>query len=143
MKLSINRLKVQQWAKIMHPYANLVIAYLIITKLYPKIEQDFGIETANHVRDNLMLYLDDGFMLLDESLITHEQLLIYLNSMNNNIKFTMEVSDTSIPFLDVKVILHKIWNKSPVTFLLLKLTYTIGQLILSITLVLIVVHQGI
>lgn len=120
-----------------------MIAYLIITKLYPKIEQDFGIETANHVRDNLMLYLDDGFMLLDESLITHEQLLIYLNSMNNNIKFTMEVSDTSIPFLDVKVILHKIWNKSPVTFLLLKLTYTIGQLILSITLVLIVVHQGI
>ena len=92
------------------PYANLVIAYLIITKLLPRLESDFGTETANHVRQNLMLFLDDGFMMLDENLITHKELLKYLNNMDENINFTMEVSKKNIAFLDVKVILHKLQN---------------------------------
>ena len=51
-------------------YANLTIAYLIIEKLYPAILRSHGSRAAKHIIENIMLYLDDGFKMLDESLIT-------------------------------------------------------------------------
>ena len=60
-------------------------------------------KTAKHIIENIMLYLDDGFIMLDESLITAKNLLTALNAMDTNIQFTMETSDHEIPFLDVLV----------------------------------------
>ena len=45
--------------------------------------------------------------MLDENHISASQLLHYLNTMNENIKFTMETSPEKIPFLDVLIILLK------------------------------------
>ena len=85
------------------PYANLVIAYLILEKLYPRIEKDFSIEVVIHIQESLKLFLDDGFMLLDQNIIRSEILLQYLNEMDPCIKFTMEQSEKEIPFLDVLI----------------------------------------
>ena len=85
------------------PYANLVIAYLIETRLIPGIEAEFGSEAASHVKEFLMLYLDDGFTLLDENIISAHDLLRHLNNMDSRIKFTMETSKKEIAFLDVLI----------------------------------------
>ncbi|KAL5255370.1 hypothetical protein ACHWQZ_G014702 [Mnemiopsis leidyi] len=85
------------------PYANLVIAYLVMERLYPNIERDYGKEVKSHVEENLKLYLDDGFMILDETKLTAEEFLARLNSMDTRIKFTMETSKEEVPFLDVMV----------------------------------------
>ena len=84
-------------------YANLTIAYLVIEKLYPAIVRSHGSATALHIKENLMLFLDDGFMMLDESLIKAPDLLTALNTMDTSIQFTMESSEHEIPFLDVLV----------------------------------------
>lgn len=85
------------------PYANLVIAYLIMTKLYPSLENNYGQDAKEHIESNIKVFLDDGFIMLDEEKITASQLLELLNNMNKSIKFTMETSKTQIPFLDVLV----------------------------------------
>ena len=85
------------------PYANLVVAHLIKNKLYPNLEQQFGLEAKQHVQDNLKLFLDDGFMFLDEGILESSTLLTALNEMDPIIKFTMETSKTELPFLDVLV----------------------------------------
>ena len=73
----------------------------------PNIEKDLGIAAANYIRNGLKFFLDDGSIMLDETLITADQLLSYLNNMNQNIQFTMETSHEKIPFLDVLIILTK------------------------------------
>eukprot|EP00116_Pleurobrachia_bachei_P002860 sb/3463122/ len=73
------------------PYANLVVAFLICTKLLPDIEQNYNTNTAEHLKGNLKLFLDDGFMFLEEKYITATE------------KFTMETSSKELPFLDVMV----------------------------------------
>ena len=85
------------------PYANMTIAYLILEYLFPAIERDYGMDIMNHVKDNLKLFLDDGFTLLDENLLSSSKLLEYLNNMDESIKFTMDASNEHIPFLDVLV----------------------------------------
>ena len=85
------------------PYANLVIAYLVIFKLYPKLELKYGKSCRDHIEQSLKLYLDDGFLILNESLISSKDLLDELNGMNKSIQFTMDTSKTEIPFLDVLV----------------------------------------
>ena len=89
------------------PYANLTIAFLIIIRLYPMIEEDLGTRAADHIRNNLKVFLDDGFTFLDESIISSACLLNYLNDMDDKIKFTMDCSNEQIPFLDVLVKMEK------------------------------------
>ena len=85
------------------PYANLVIAYLVMEKLYPRLEKDYGKDVKAHVEENFKLYLDDGFMILDETKLTADEFLRRLNDMDSRIKFTMETSNEEIPFLDVLI----------------------------------------
>ena len=85
------------------PYANLTIAYLIIEKLYPTLDQLVGRQCVEHVRENLKFFLDDGVILLNENIIQASTLLECLNKMNTNIQFTMETSTTEVPFLDVLI----------------------------------------
>ena len=85
------------------PYANLVIAYLITERLYPKLEMDHGRLATSHIQDNLKLFLDDGFIMLEESILTAKEFLTRLNAMDHRIQFTMETSKEEIPFLDVLI----------------------------------------
>ena len=48
-------------------------------------------------------YLDDCQVLLKVNLIKPEHLLSILNQINNNIQFTMEKSQTRLPFLDIMI----------------------------------------
>ena len=62
-----------------------------------------GPECKEHIRQNLKLFLDDGFIIHDENILEATQLLECLNKMDNSIQFTMETSQTELPFLDVMV----------------------------------------
>ena len=68
-------------------YANLTLAYLVIEKLCPLIEEKYESEASTHIKEQLLFFLDDGFMTLNEKLITAAELLNLLNSLD--IKFAM------------------------------------------------------
>ena len=54
------------------PYANLVIAYLVIFKLYPKLELKYGKSCCDHIEQFLKLYLDD-----DTTMVAQEAQAIF------------------------------------------------------------------
>ena len=83
-------------------YATLIVGYLE-NKMYIIIEINYGIDVRKYIEENWDRFLDDCFTLLDENKISAIDLLNILNSLNPNIKFTMEVSKTNIPFLDILV----------------------------------------
>ena len=91
-------------------YANLTIAYLILTKACPIIAQKYGEAAATHIKENIFLFLDDGFIILNESLISASDLLIILNSIDDKLKFTMDTSKKELAFLDVLIKLINIDN---------------------------------
>ena len=97
-------------------YANLVIAYLIIEKLLPNLENKYGILTKQHVQENLLFFLDDGFTFLNEEIISPDVLLTELNSMNDHIKFTMDKDPHKITFLDVLVIKNGIHIETDINY---------------------------
>ena len=39
------------------PYANIVIAYLVETRLYPNLKAQYGGYVMLHIKENLKLYL--------------------------------------------------------------------------------------
>ena len=67
---------------------------------------EYNLETKEHVRKSLKFFLDDGFAILNEELISADDLLFQLNNMDPHIKFTMETDKHQIPFLDVLVVKH-------------------------------------
>jgi len=83
-------------------YATLTMGYLEL-KLYDVCLRSFGPTVKKLVYENWSRFLDDCEILLDKTLITPEQLLEILNSLHNEIQFTMEYSDTEIPFLDILI----------------------------------------
>ena len=86
-------------------YANLVLAYLE-DQLFGNLQETFDLETTHHIMEYLKRFLDDLFLIwkgTDEEL---QKLYRLMNTMDEDLKFTMEVSDEQIPFLDVLVIKH-------------------------------------
>ena len=83
-------------------YATLTMGYLEL-KLYQVCEINFSANVRSFIFENWSRFLDDCEILLDSSLLTPEQLLEILNSLNQNIQFTMEKSTTEIPFLDIMI----------------------------------------
>ena len=83
-------------------YAGLVIGYLEI-KLYAICEIKWGAAISKFIYENWSRFLDDCEILLDKSIVKPEELLEVLNSINFHIKFTMDYSDTEIPFLDILI----------------------------------------
>ena len=83
-------------------YAGLVIGYLEI-KLYAICEIRWGATISKFIYENWSRFLDDCEILLDKSVVKPEELLEVLNSINVYIKFTMDYSDTEIPFLDILI----------------------------------------
>ena len=89
--------------KVVPIYATLTLGYLE-HKLHQKLVTRWGEEDAKIIMSNWMKYLDDCFILWNhntEKLAAFHQLL---NELDPNIKFTIERSDTKLPFLDVLVI---------------------------------------
>ena len=83
--------------------ATLTLGYLE-HRLHQELVTRLGEEDTNTITSNWKIYLDDCFILWNHS---SEKLSIFhqlLNDLNPNIKFTLESSDTKLPFLDVLVI---------------------------------------
>lgn len=102
-KIYRQKLGTAMGTKVAPTYATLVLGYLEI-KLYEKVGEKFGEEFKNNIIKSWKRYLDDCFIVwedsIDKLMLFHEE----LNSLNPNIKFTIEYDQTELPFLDVMVI---------------------------------------
>lgn len=89
--------------KVAPTYATLTLGYLEET-LYQKLSQLWGEEDAELLKSKWKRFLDDCFIVWSEDM---DRLTIFyelLNELNPSIKFTMEINDNKLPFLDVLVI---------------------------------------
>ncbi|XP_062586434.1 uncharacterized protein LOC134248002 [Saccostrea cucullata] len=85
-------------------YSILVMGFFEET-LYQKVSDELGQEIGKHLRDYWKQFLDDCFLFWNKSEEDLQTLYTLLNSINPNLQFTMEHSDSSIPFLDVMIAL--------------------------------------
>ena len=83
-------------------YATLSMGFHEI-ELYAIIRSKFTLPVSNYFEHNWQRFLDDCFIFLRLSLIKPNELLEVLNSINPAIQFTMETSDTQLPFLDIMI----------------------------------------
>ena len=83
-------------------YAILALGYLEV-QLYETVRTKYGEDFEKYVRENFKRYIDDCFIIWDDSRRNIEDFHKLLNSLNPQISFSMEKSKTSIPFLDINV----------------------------------------
>ena len=83
-------------------YANLSIGYHEI-KLYDLIELNYNLDIRQYFVENWKRFLDDCEILSNTDLIKPDDLLTILNSINNDIQFSVELSDNKLPFLDILI----------------------------------------
>ena len=83
-------------------YANLSMGYHEI-KLYDLIELNYSVDIRQYFVENWKRFLDDRQILLKTDLIKPDDLLTILNSVNNNIQFSMELNDNKLPLLDILI----------------------------------------
>ena len=84
-------------------YATLVLAYLE-EKLYTRLEQEFDLDFKHYIQENFKRFLDDCFILFTRSKHNLEQFRRILNDLHPSITYTMDMSKSSLPFLDTMVI---------------------------------------
>ena len=89
--------------KVAPTYATLVLGYLEET-LYQKVEDKFGREAAHHVYNSWKRFLDDCFMIWKLRFGNIDDFTHILNELHPDFNFVTEQSQSSLPFLDVKVI---------------------------------------
>ena len=82
-------------------YATLVLGYLEV-QLYENIQNKHGSEFASYIRQNWKRFLDDCFVIWNSN-VPLEVFHCEINSLNEHIKFTMNRSKSSMPFLDILV----------------------------------------
>ena len=80
-------------------YANITMGYHEI-KVYSIIHQSYALG-SKHFENSWLRYLDDCQILLKVNLIKPDHLGSTLIQINNNIQFTMEKSQTRLPFRDI------------------------------------------
>lgn len=83
-------------------YANLTMAYLEIL-LYQKVGEKYGETVEKYVTAHWKRFLDDGHILWRKSFGPISEFVDLLNSLDKDITFTHECSDTGLPFLQVYV----------------------------------------
>ena len=83
-------------------YANLSMGYHEI-KLYDLIALNYTLDIRQYFVENWERFLDDFEILLKTDLIKTDDLLTILNSVNNDIQFSMELNDSQFPFLDILI----------------------------------------
>ncbi len=82
-------------------YANLTLAYLeeiLYVKLVELKDQTY----ATYIKNNLLRYLDDCFIIWPKEWDL-EEFTTFLNELHTDINFTKDCSDHEIPFLDILV----------------------------------------
>ena len=84
-------------------YATLTLAYIEKVIIAPKLEQTFGTNVKNYYINNFHRYLDDCFILWPKSFPSFQNFLEILNKAHPSIKYTSEISENSIAFLDVLI----------------------------------------
>lgn len=76
----------------------------VIANIYMEDFETKALAAADLKPKSWFRYVDDTFVVWSHGRQTLEQFLVHLNSVHNNIQFTMEVEENgSIPFLDVHV----------------------------------------
>ena len=83
--------------KVAPTYAKLTLGYLE-QKLHQKLITSWGEDLAKDL--DRKKFLDDYFILLDESYEKLEVFLKLLDEMNPNIEFTKDISEKELTFLD-------------------------------------------
>ena len=89
--------------KVAPTYATLTLGYLE-EQLLQDITTLWGEDEAKLLKSKWKRFLDDCFILWSDDM---DKLMIFhklLNELNPDIKFTMEVNDAKLPFLDVLII---------------------------------------
>ena len=87
--------------KVAPTYATLVLGYLEHI-LYNKIEEKYGNEVKVYLQNNWKRFLDDCFV-IQNSMFNSCDLHREVNDLHPDIKFTINESNTEMPFLDILV----------------------------------------
>lgn len=88
-------------------YATLVLGYIEEVKLYPKMENVFGVELASFFKSNYKRYLDDCFFIWRDIQNSLNIILEIFNNLDKNLEYTMEYNDSKLNFLDITIIKNK------------------------------------
>ena len=88
--------------KVATSYANLTIAYLE-EYLFEKLMDSYDNVTVNTITSNWMRYRDDCIIKWNDEWGNIEEFHNLLNSLHPSIKVTMETSQHSLSFLDIKI----------------------------------------
>ena len=84
-------------------YANLTLAYLE-EKLYNNIRTKYADNFAQCFEQTWKRYLDDCFIIWDNNVDEVENLHSELNNLHPKLVFTIDHSNSTLPFLDIKLI---------------------------------------
>ncbi|XP_062612861.1 uncharacterized protein LOC134274600 [Saccostrea cucullata] len=87
-------------------YATLTLGYLEEI-MYEKTKQHFDEQTTGNIKSNWKRYLDDCFIIWNDSDANLEAFVNMMNDLDPDIKFTMDKSSQSIPFLDILITKHE------------------------------------
>ena len=90
-------------------YAGLTVGYLEL-KLYSIVELRWGRALMSYIMEQWYRFLDDCHILIEEDKIKPSELLEVLNSINRFIQFTMEISKSELPFLDILIKKSKLFQ---------------------------------
>ena len=116
-------------------YATLTLGYLE-EKLYNRISEILGEEYHEFIKMNCKRYLDDCFIIWSKEESNFNIVYTILNTLDPDIKFTMEKSSSQIPFLDVLVSIRTTTNYLRIYFInvpILINIYTLDHLILDMS----------
>ncbi len=83
-------------------YATLVLGYLE-TKMYNQIQSEKGVDFRIKIENSFKRYLDDCWCIWDTEFADIQYLYNILNSLDTNIKYTMESNRDNQAFLDILV----------------------------------------
>ena len=84
-------------------FATLLLAYLE-EKMYTKSDEEFGSDFRQYLEANYKRFLDDCFLIFTRSEDQLKKFHNLLNDLHSSIKFSIEKSRKSLPFLDTLLI---------------------------------------
>ena len=89
--------------KVAPTYATLVMGFLE-ENLYSTVDTHFDNTFGEYIRDSWRRYLDDCFVFWTKTREELQDFYGLLNNIHPSIKFTMDVQDKELPFLDITII---------------------------------------
>ena len=89
--------------KVAPTYATLVMGFLE-ENLYSTVDKHFDNTFGEYIRDSWRRYFDDCFVFWTKTREELQDFYGLLNNIHPSIKFTMDVQDKELPFLDITII---------------------------------------